>query len=256
MTMSVVLDVSVHSGYGSPIHCVLKLYDPGFGSALRDILEGKPAPCTQENEAAFQALVAQGLMPGFLRDLEKRNETQQLPVAAWQFLEDEPDRIEGLAKFDAALWHDCFDHFECVTQGYNRLADLQGKVVPRLLSHVSLTPNTKPTVNRPREEASYFDIRGILLERIDGYCLEDLTGSPLPSNLTSWQRIIQSAADAAHEIHKRGIIIRDCTPRIIDLAQCHLRDELVKRWYKHGWDEDEDWGPDVEYWEQVYTASN
>jgi hypothetical protein len=46
------------------------------------------------------------------------------------------------------------------------------------------------------------------------------------------------------------------TPRIVDLAQCRFRDELVKRWYKHGWHEDKGWDPDVEYWEQVGTASN
>ncbi|KAL2133613.1 hypothetical protein VTI74DRAFT_2015 [Chaetomium olivicolor] len=209
MTMSVVLDISFQTRHGPPIHRVLKLYDRRFGTCLRDILEEKPAPYTQENEAAFQAFVGRGMMPGFLRYLKKRNETEQFAVAAWQFL-DEPDRTEGLAKYEAALWHDCIEHFECETKAYNRLADLQGKLVPRMLAH----------------------------------------------------QIIQSAADAAHEINKRGIIMNDCaprnvvvdgqsnTPRIIDLAQCRFRDELVKRWYKHGWHEDEGWDPDVEYWEQ------
>ena len=31
---------------------------------------------------------------------------------------------------------------------------------------------------------------------------------------------------------------------------------MVKTWYKQGWDEDEGWDPDVEYWEQVNTARN
>ncbi|KAK4233167.1 hypothetical protein C8A03DRAFT_19702, partial [Achaetomium macrosporum] len=265
MTMSVVLDVSFQTRHGPPIHHVLKLYDRRFGSCLRDVLEDKPAPYTQENEAAFQTFVGRGMMPGFLRYLKKRNETEQFAVAAWQFL-DEPDRTEGLAKYEAALWHDCIEHFECETKAYNRLADLQGKLVPRMVAHVSLSPTKLATI--PREAASYFDVRGILLERIDGYCLGDLTLSPLPSNLRRWQQIIQSAADAAHEINKRGIIMKDCvprnvvvdgqsnTPRIVDLAQCRFRDELVKRWYKHGWHEDEGWDPDVEYWEQVGTASN
>jgi hypothetical protein len=46
------------------------------------------------------------------------------------------------------------------------------------------------------------------------------------------------------------------TPRIIDFAQCLFRDELVAMWYGSGWDEDEDWDPDVEYWERVHQLEN
>ncbi|KAL2143662.1 hypothetical protein VTI28DRAFT_10169 [Corynascus sepedonium] len=205
------------------------------------------------------------MMPEFLRYLKKRNEAEQFAVAAWQFL-DEPNCTEGLAKYEATLWHDCIEHFEREITAYNRLADLQGKLVPRMLANISLS--SIQLVTMPREAASYFDVKGILLERIDGYCLGDLTLSPLPSNLRIWQQIIQSAVDAAHEINKRGIIMKDCaprnvvvdeqsnTPRIVDLAQCRFRDKLVKRGYKNGWNEDEGWDPDVEYWEQVGTASN
>lgn len=265
MTMSVVLDVGVQTRHGPPIHHVLKLYDRRFGSSLRDILEDKPAPYTRENEEAFQTFVQRGMMPEFLRYLKKRNETEQFAVAAWQFL-DEPNRTEGLAKYEATLWHDCIEHFECEVTAYNRLGDLQGTLVPHILANISLS--SIQLVTMPREAAPYFDVKGILLERIDRYCLGDLTLSPLPNNLRIWQQIIQSAVDAAHEINKRGIIMKDCaprnvvvdgqsnTPRIVDLAQCRFRDKLAKRWYKNGWNEDDGWDPDVEYWEQVGTASN
>ncbi|KAK4153669.1 hypothetical protein C8A00DRAFT_33620 [Chaetomidium leptoderma] len=265
MTMSVVLDVTFQTRHGPPVHGVVKLYDRRFGSCPRDVLENKPAPRTQETEAAFQAFVGRGMMPGFLRSLKERNESEDFAVAAREFL-DEPNRTEGLAKYEAALWQDCIEHFECETKAYNRLAHLQGKLVPRVLAHISLSATKLATI--PQEAASYFEIRGILLERIDGYCLEDLTLAPLPSNLRKWQQIIQSAADIAHEINKRGIIMEDCaprnvvvdrqshTPRIVDLAQCRFRDELVKEWYKWEWHEDEGWDPDVEYWEQVSTTGN
>jgi hypothetical protein len=45
-------------------------------------------------------------------------------------------------------------------------------------------------------------------------------------------------------------------PRIIDLAQCLFRDELLKKWQEMGWHEDDDWDPDVEYWKQVDTGDN
>ncbi|KAL2022650.1 hypothetical protein VTK56DRAFT_4994 [Thermocarpiscus australiensis] len=178
MTMSVVLDVTFQTRHGPPIHRVLKLYDRRFGSCLRDVLEErrhKPVPHTQENEAAFEAFVRRGMMPGFLRYLKERNETEIFAVPPWEFL-DEPNRTEGLAKYEATLWQDCIEHFECETKAYKRLADLQGKLVPRMLAHVSLSATNLATM--PQQAASYFEVKGILLERIDGYCLEDLTLAP------------------------------------------------------------------------------
>lgn len=266
MTMSVVLDVTFQTRQGLPVHCVLKLYDRRFGSCLRDVRKDKAAPHTQENEAAFEALVNGGMMPAFLRYRKERNETETLPIRAREFL-DEPNRIEGLAKYEAALWQDCVEHFECETEAYCRLADLQGTVVPHIHAHVSLSATKLATII-PQEVAPYFEVRGILLEQIDGYCLEDLTGGPPPKNLRIWQHIIQLAVDAAYEINKRGVIMEDCaprnvvvdkqsqTPRIVDLAQCMFRDEMVSTWCQLGWDEEEDWDPDAEYWEEASTTSN
>ncbi|KAK4143976.1 uncharacterized protein C8A04DRAFT_37008 [Dichotomopilus funicola] len=269
MTMSVVLDVTFQTRHGLPVHHVLKLYDRRFGSCLREVDGDRVAPHTQENEAAFEAFVRRGMMPGFLRHRHERNDPEEsvLPVGAREFL-DEPNRTEGLAKYEAALWQDCSEHFECETKAYHRLAKLQGTVVPHLYAYVSLLSATKPATIIPPEVAPYFEVRGILLERIDGYCLDNLTLGPLPKNLRTWQHIIQLAADAAYEINKHGIIMEDCTPRnvvvdgksqtprIVDLAQCMFRDEMVSEWYKSGWHEDEDWDPELEYWEQVSTTCN
>ncbi|KAL2126355.1 hypothetical protein VTI74DRAFT_1129 [Chaetomium olivicolor] len=266
MTMSVVLAVTLQIYHGPPIHCVLKVYDRRFGSCLRYILKKKTAPITWESEAAFEGFVRRGMMPGFLRYLKKRNETEDFAVTAREFL-DEGNRTDGLAKYEATLWRECIEHFECETKAYDRLADCQGRLVPRVLAHVSLS--TTQLAAMPPEIAPYFEVKGILLERIDGFCLEDLTlATPLPSNLRTWQQLIQSAADAAHEINRCGIIMEDCaprnvvvdkqshTPRIIDLAQCRFRDELVEQWYKWEWHEDDGWDPDVEYWEQARSTDN
>jgi hypothetical protein len=266
MTMSVVLDVTFQTRQGPPVHRVLKLYDRRFGSCLREVGKDRAAPYTQENEAAFEAFVRRGMMPGFLRHRRERNETETLPVRARDFL-DEPNRTESLAEYEAALWQECIEHFECETKAYHRLADLQGTLIPHIHAHVSLSATKLATII-PQETAPYFEVRGILLERIDGYSLESLTLGPLPRNLRTWQHIIQLAADAAYEINKRGVIMEDCaprnvvvdrqsqTPRIVDLAQCIFRDEMASEWYKCGWHEDEDWDPDVEYWEQAITTSN
>ena len=81
--------------------------------------------------------------------------------------------------------------------------------------------------------------------------------------------MIQTAADTAHEVNKRGILMEDCAPRnvmvdarvqkpfIIDLAQCLFKDRMVKDWLERGWaDDDDDWDPDIEYWERVQHQNN
>lgn len=140
MTMSVVLDVTLPSRHGPPVHRVLKLYDRRFGSCLRDIGEDNSGPHTQQSEAEFEAFVRGGMMPAFLRYLKNRNETELFPVAAQEFL-DEPNHTSGLAKYEAVLWQNCINHFECETEAYKRLADIQGKSIPRMLAQVNLQPS-------------------------------------------------------------------------------------------------------------------
>ncbi|EAQ84092.1 hypothetical protein CHGG_10496 [Chaetomium globosum CBS 148.51] len=75
--MSVVLDVTFQTHHGPPIHHVLKLYDRRFGSCLREVDGDRVAPHTQENEAAFEAFVRRGMMPGFLRHRHERNDPEE-----------------------------------------------------------------------------------------------------------------------------------------------------------------------------------
>jgi hypothetical protein len=108
------------------------------------------------------------------------------------------------------------------------------------------------STNIAPEMAPYFEVKGILLERIEGYALEDMATPPLaPSpgdGLTKWRQIIKSAVDLAHDINQRGVIMEDCAPRnvvvdggsqappIVDLAKCEFRDEMREarqRWARH-----------------------
>ena len=46
------------------------------------------------------------------------------------------------------------------------------------------------------------------------------------------------------------------TPRIVDLAQCSFRDEMVREWHEWEWHTEAGWDPDVEYWKQVSTTGS
>ncbi|KAG7287498.1 hypothetical protein NEMBOFW57_007010 [Staphylotrichum longicolle] len=264
MTMSPVLDVVIQAPNGSPLQAVLKLFDRRFGEDLRRVY--KQSAChTPAREAAFHAFIRQGKMAPFLREVDEAHETELIPPSPAGFL---GEGTEGPAKYEAAQWRECREHFRCETKAYAQLSDLQGELIPRMLAHVRLVSGGDFDVPPDLREtgAPYFELNGILLERIDGYKLEDMTSlltTRPPKNLKEWQIIIQAAANAAHVINERGILMQDAsprnvmvdrrsqTPRIIDFAQCLFRDELVDQWHRWEWQEDEEWDPDVEYWERA-----
>ncbi|RYO86211.1 hypothetical protein DL766_003569 [Monosporascus sp. MC13-8B] len=64
----------------------------------------------------------------------------------------------------------------------------------------------------------YFEVRGILLQKICGFKLEDLV-SELPDNPIAWEEIIQSAVNAAKEINRAGVIHGEFLPWNIVVAR-------------------------------------
>ncbi|RYP81175.1 hypothetical protein DL769_002123 [Monosporascus sp. CRB-8-3] len=271
MTMSPVMDVTINTKSGSNVHAVLKLYDRRFGTELRSV-RGKYVPHRFGDEAVFQSFVRRGRIEPILRELEEEKKTELIAPQAWYHLDGTP---EGRAKYEAALWQECNDYFDCETEAYSRLKDLQGRSIPHLYAHVRLALPSSEVSQDLRQQsqlARYLEVKGILLELIPGYRLWDLATSPLaPSDPEMWPGIVQSAVDAAHDINRRGILMDDCGPRnvlvdkrsqspfIIDLAQCCFKDKLIEAW-KNTEESDEeevqDWDPDVEYWQRVLQYDN
>ncbi|KAK4151398.1 hypothetical protein C8A00DRAFT_45403 [Chaetomidium leptoderma] len=277
MTMSPVMEIAIKTRSGSEFRAVLKVYDRRFGRYLRELERRQHAPHTAADEVAFQSFVRQGRMAPFIDELEHNKKTDDIARRTCDYYDSTP---EGPAKFEAALWHECVEHFECETETYARLEDLQGNLIPRMYAHVRIAPSShdeSAVVHVPADllqsqtAESYFKVRGVLLQVIDGYRLWDIATSPgaAPADPTAWPAIIQAAVDAAHEINRRGVRMEDSAPRnvmvdaraqkpfIIDLAQCRFKDKMIKRWLRSGWtDGVDDWDPDVEYWEWVAQRDN
>ncbi|KAG7294345.1 hypothetical protein NEMBOFW57_004416 [Staphylotrichum longicolle] len=272
-TMSPVLDAIVFGigKFGAKTHfrAVLKVYDRRFGEHLRSDLHQNHRPHTPEHEAAFQSFVKEGKIESFICGREESMRQKKLLPGCGHILDGTEN---GIAKFEAALWHESKKLFSCEAEAYERLEDLQGKAIPRLYAHVRLTlPKTlvqKELLDEP-ETAPYFEVYGIILERITGYNLIDMPMSALsPENTKLWPGIVQSAVDAVHEINKRGVLMRDCGPRnvvvdkrsqtpfVVDLAQCDFKDKLIEEWREYGRHEKEGWDPDTEYCDQLRLASN
>jgi hypothetical protein len=77
-------------------------------------------------------------MEPFLRALEPDKKTEDITPTPWQYYDSTP---EGKARFEAALWQECIEHFECEIEAYARLIDFQGKLIPRMYAHVRLAPS-------------------------------------------------------------------------------------------------------------------
>lgn len=129
-------------------------------------------------------------------------------------------------------------------------------------------PDTPQDLLDSAETARFFEVKGILLDFIPSWPLSQLpTMRQGPQNIEDWQGIGQAAVDAAHEIDKRGVLNRDCSPRnvvvdahtwkpfIIDFAKCDFREELIRSWKQAGQMKEDD-DSDVECWEEVVTINN
>ncbi|KAL2145262.1 hypothetical protein VTI28DRAFT_7630 [Corynascus sepedonium] len=178
-----------------------------------------------------------------LRVLEHDKKTADIAVRSHWYHDS---TVEGKAKFEAALWQECIEHFECETEVYARLTDFQGKLIPYMYAHVCIAPSDlNIPVDLPQSQtAPYFEVKGILLEVVDGYRLWDIaTSQAAPADPKLWPAIIQTAVDT--------------NPFIIDFAQCLFKDKMIRRWLENGYaDDNDDWVPEREYWERARQHGN
>ncbi|EAQ88816.1 hypothetical protein CHGG_05435 [Chaetomium globosum CBS 148.51] len=140
---------------------------------------------------------------------------------------------------------------------------LQGESIPRMLAHVRVIV---PVPKLPSEMSKYFELKGVLVERISGYSLADLGTSPLaPSDPKKWPAIVQSAVNLAHTLDATGVLMGDCAPRnvivdkrthkpfFIDFAQADFKDVLLREWHDP---RDKNFHPEYEYWKAVAAGNN
>lgn len=80
---------------------------------------------------------------------------------------------------------------KCMTEikAYETLADLQGGYIPRFYGEVRLASWKDLDEEQTRRFGKYFEIRGFLMEFVDGYLLQVLLSTHQDSNgSTSWKR--------------------------------------------------------------------
>ncbi|KAJ4404702.1 hypothetical protein N0V82_010445 [Gnomoniopsis sp. IMI 355080] len=288
--------MKVHVKYGPEpgFDAILKLYDRRFGTTLRDGLQRDRLTHTAAKESLFQDSVRSGAISRVLRQIEDDDRVQVFRTTGSA---DVDGTAAGYVKYEANRWRKCEELFAQEAKAYTRLSNLQGKVIPQMYAHVRLAAPQEAAVTVPvdllerHETAQYFQVKGILIQRIFGCDLYDLPVSKIaPPDPKEWQGIVQAAIDGAHSVNCQGVCMEDCSPWnvvveetsrrpfLVDLAQCQFRDEMFAELEdsssedEEGEDQDaknqqagdkysgtgsdeSDWDPDVAYWEAVRNSN-
>ncbi|TGO25128.1 hypothetical protein BPAE_0087g00350 [Botrytis paeoniae] len=167
---------------------------------------------------------------------------------------EEPEEGWAMGQNEAYLYDLCLDMYEAEATVYQKLEHLQGKEIPQLMARVRLKATTAVDV-APDNATDLFQIKGILIELIDGYTLSDL---PTTAPKESWGEICHEAVRVVRLLDDYSILNEDVRPSnimvtrqptqdkyrvvMLDFAQCTFREpeETDKQWGSKKWNQDEE----------------
>ncbi|KAI3324149.1 hypothetical protein HD806DRAFT_494231 [Xylariaceae sp. AK1471] len=249
LTMSPVMAVQFDTESG-PQEAVLKLYDRRFGEHRIPFKswEDIPEPHTSQAEAAWERYVREGLAEQLCKRMKRREEMLKRGESPpgddpedkkpeWEIIGDEEGRFYFYLQRD----------YTTEVEVYEELKDLQGKCIPTFLSSVVFDMPSAP----PDLPAKYFQVPGILIEKLDGFSLTDLIDEMPEADPLLWQEIIQLGVDGAAAINLKGVLNLDCCPRnavvccsgeevprvyLVDFAKASLKSEYREHchWKRSG----------------------
>lgn len=222
-------------------HAVLKLCDRRFASQLRS--DQKIGPLTVAKETAFGDFVKSGDASQFVDRLRNDDDF------------NEPEEGWDMGQNEAFLFDWCLDMYKAEVTTYQKLEQLQGKEVPRLLAQVRWQPTTDPLLEMPSNTAEYFEVKGILMELIDGYTLSEM---PTKAPREDWTDICHEAVRIVRLLDDYLILNEDVRPSnimitsgslqdkyrvvMMDFGHCVFREagETDKKWGRRKWNQDEE----------------
>ncbi|KPM45278.1 hypothetical protein AK830_g1272 [Neonectria ditissima] len=218
----------------------LKLFDRRYAHQLRD--DNGIEPWSDSMDEELLSSVQSGKAEEFLGRLRADKEFKEETEEDWDAAENEAFLgAEISAIFDAEL------------STYTKLRAYQGNLIPRLLAEVSL--DTKPASPDIDDRQHLFQVKGVLLEYLEGFSLSTMAQHAPQS---SWQDIVDQAIKIVHILGDNNILNRDIRPDnfvvvpqggkdedyhvfMIDFGQCRFREnESDAEWGRAKWVQDEE----------------
>ncbi|KAG4277330.1 hypothetical protein FPRO04_07627 [Fusarium proliferatum] len=221
-TKSHVMQVTFMKSTEKTRHGVLKLYDRRYPGRIRQVkgTAAATAPSVAA-DAAYRTLVRQGTMDVFLLALQHIYDTEPNTCPS-DFLHNEKfggarfggAEFDSIARFEAATWYQCDQHFKTELKAYKQLERLQGTGIPRLYAHVRIPHNAVPQGARNDEPWDRFlCVHGLLLEDIPGPTLEDWPTLDITPYMLS--TVANSAAEMIHQINASGVLLQKTCRNVI-----------------------------------------
>lgn len=249
LTMSPVMEVQIQTEEGYE-EAVLKLFDRRFGDSRKECgySNDPPKPHTEQIEAAWKEYVRRGSVKALFDDIKRKEDLFDYEgICEDSESDDDQPEWEKLAEEEGKLQYKMERNYASEVQAYKQLQELQGRCVPRFISSVTFDmPSYEPDL-----PPTYFQVSGVLLQKICGFNLSDLI-SHLPKEAYLWEGIIQNAVDAATEVNRAGVFNRDAQPRNVIVAEVNGHDRKFQcfmidfaqssfRWEYKDTDDLDDW---------------
>ncbi len=182
-----------------PAECILKLYDRRHVDNIRDDFDAGQR-YNEEKESAYQR---------YLLDPNKRSHDFVADLFASDSGSD--DDLEDGGAFEDYLAHRCESMWEKEVQAYERMRDLQGEMIPRLLGLVNYDPPL--AVIRDGVPQDCLVVKGVLLEYIPAITLTQYItcqlqdGSPIDHDAIA--HVSQQAVALVNTIGENGVLNED-----------------------------------------------
>lgn len=208
-TLSCVMEVEIEKGSYAGQRFALKLYDHRYSKKLRADYAMESFGPTQEK--AYLDFVKNGDASEFLALLRGDDRFEEPEGEPWTDLQN------GIY---LVFW--CVQMYRSECAAYDRLKDLQGKEIPQLFAKVRL-PAAPPFAADLQGE--FYEIKGILLEFIDGFTLGEL---PFNAPQYHWQEICDEALRIVELCNDRNILNRDVRPGNVMVAPLRSGDNAYR----------------------------
>ncbi|PNP85141.1 hypothetical protein FNYG_01529 [Fusarium nygamai] len=207
-TMSTVVRVDFDTGCA-----ILKLYDRRFGAQFRECYD-ENIPYCDRAKAAYHSFLQRGAMEPFLQELDDELST---PGVIPRTASDIRDELDGVARFEAALWRNADKAFKTETEAYTRCS----------LNDLIAAPCA------PTTEEEWFSI--------------------VQSAVDSTHEINKRGI-VLDDSAPRNVVVDQTTHQvfIVDFSECFFRDTMFDRLAKKA----EGWNAEAKYCEVVRANDN